>query len=381
MSDIHSKLPRTSTTIFTVMSALAAAHHAVNLSQGFPDYPVHPRLKTLVAEAIQADHNQYAPMAGVPALRQQIALKIARSYAWTPDPDAEITVTTGASQAICSAITMLIRPGDEVIVLEPAYDSYIPSILVNGGIPVVYEMRGPEFRVDWEAVEALVTPRTRLLVINNPHNPTGTTMGAEDLAAVERIITRHELLLLSDEVYEHLVYDGARHHSVLSSPALRARSMTAFSFGKTFHATGWKVGYLVAPPALTAEFRKVHQFTVFSVNTPVQHALAIFLQDPGHWQSLPAFFQQKRDLLQTGMQRTSFKALPSRGTYFQLYDYSAVSELPDLEFARWLTTTHGVATIPLSPFYSSGLDQRLVRICFAKRSETLEAALGRLSAI
>jgi methionine aminotransferase len=381
MKSIASKLTGTTTTIFTVMSALAAEHGAINLSQGFPDYPVDPILKNLVNEAILADHNQYAPMAGVPALRQRIAGKIAQTCGRTTDPDLEVTITTGASQAIASAITALISQGDEVIVLEPAYDSYIPSVKVNGGIVRSYEMRGPDFRVDWDAVEAMVGNKTKLLIINNPHNPTGTCFTSHDLDQIEKIVLRHGLILLSDEVYEHLVYDGQLHHSILSRPALADQSMVAFSFGKTFHATGWKVGYLIASPDLTREFRKIHQFTVFSVNTPVQHALARYMENPESWQNLPAFFQAKRDLLQAGMANTAFKPLPSEGTYFQLYDYQAISDLKDTEFAVWLTKTHGVATIPLSPFYQSGLDQKLVRICFAKKPETIIAATERLSAM
>jgi methionine transaminase len=378
MKPTSSKLKGTTTTIFTIMSSLATEHKAINLSQGFPDYPVDPILKALVNEAIQNDHNQYAPMAGVPALRHCIASKINQLYGATLHPDTEITITTGASQAISSAITALISPGDEVVVIEPAYDSYIPSVLVNGGIVRSYEMTAPEFKVDWQEVASLINDHTRMLIINNPHNPSGTRFSKEDIDQIEQLVCKHDILLLSDEVYEHLVYDGKEHHSILSRPALKDRAMVAFSFGKTFHATGWKVGYLVAPPELTQEFRKVHQFTVFSVNTPVQHALAAYMQKHEPWTSLPTFFQEKRDLLNLEMGNTPFAALPSAGTYFQLYDYSAISDLRDTDFAIWLTKAHGVATIPLSPFYQSGRDQKLVRICFAKKEETILAATDRL---
>ncbi len=373
-----SKLKGTTTTIFTIMSSLATEHKAINLSQGFPDYPVDPILKALVNDAIQNDHNQYAPMAGVPALRNCIAHKINQIYGATIHPDTEITITTGASQAISSAITALISQGDEVVVIEPAYDSYIPSVLVNGGIVRSYEMTAPEFKVDWQEVASLMNDKTRMLIINNPHNPSGTRFTKEDIDQIEQLVCEHDILLLSDEVYEHLVYDGEEHHSILSRPALKDRALVAFSFGKTFHATGWKVGYLVAQPELTQEFRKVHQFTVFSVNTPVQHALAAYMQKHEPWTSLPTFFQEKRDLLNREMENTPFTALPSAGTYFQLYDYSAISDLRDTDFAIWLTKEHGVATIPLSPFYQSGRDQKLVRICFAKKEETILAATDRL---
>jgi len=378
MSAIPSKLPKVSTSIFSVMSKLAMDHGAVNLSQGFPDYPADQQLKDLACKYIQADYNQYAPMPGVPTLLEQIAEKTHRSYGWKPDPAQEITVATGASQAICSAIGMIISPGDEAIVIEPAYDSYVPAIYMNGGRARVYEMTAPTFRVDWNKLESLVNPRTKLLIINNPHNPTGTIFREEDLLAIQRICEDHDLYLLSDEVYEHLVYEGATHESILKYPRLRSRGMAVFSFGKSLHATGWKTGYLIAPPELTAEFRKVHQFTVFCVNTPVQHAIAEYMTRKEDWSDLSRFFEAKRHLLLEGLKGTPLRALPSEGTYFQLYDYSKVSSLPEEEFARWLTIEHGVATIPLSPFYSSGLDQQLVRICFAKKEETLQTGIQRL---
>jgi len=378
MKELESKLPKVSTSIFSVMSKLALEYSAINLSQGFPDYPADQKLKDLVCKYIQADYNQYAPMPGVPSLLEQISLKIENSYGWKPNPLTEVTVTTGASQAICSAIGMIISHGDEAIVIEPAYDSYVPAIYMNGGKAVVYEMSAPDFKVDWMKLEALITPRTKLLIINNPHNPTGTIFTRDDMNAVERICEQHDLLLLSDEVYEHLVFGGASHESILKYPQLRKRGMAVFSFGKSLHATGWKTGYLIAPPELTAEFRKVHQFTVFCVNTPAQHAIAEYLSEQKDWSMLGLFFERKRELLLAGLESTPLKPLKCEGTYFQLYDYSAVSDLKEEEFAVWLTKNYGVATIPLAPFYRTGLDQKLVRICFAKKDETLYEGIRRL---
>lgn len=374
----ESKLPRTATTIFTIMSALAQEYQAVNLSQGFPDYPADPVLKDLVCRFIREDFNQYAPMAGVPALLSQISKKIEHSYGWAPDPTKEITIATGASQAICSAISMMIRPGDEAIIIEPAYDSYAPAVIMNGGVAKVFEMRAPDFKVDWQAVRKLINNKSKLLIINNPHNPTGSIFDENDLDEVEKIVQETGVYLLSDEVYEHLVFDGSRHQSILTRPGLKERGMAVFSFGKSLHATGWKIGYLLANPFLSAEFRKIHQFTVFSVNTPAQHAIAAYLEGKIDWSNLSGFFQQKRDLLHSGLQKSRFIPLKSAGTYFQLYDYSSISDLPDHEFAKWLTKEHGVATIPLSPFYTTGLDQKLIRICFAKKDETILSALERL---
>ena len=381
MKTLTSKMPKVATSIFSVMSKLALESHAINLSQGFPDYEADQKLKDLYCQYIQADYNQYAPMPGVPALLEQISQKILNSYSWAPDPLSEITVTTGASQAICSAIGMIIGPGDEAIVIEPAYDSYIPAIRMNSGIPLVYEMKAPEFKVDWQAVDQLVTPMTKLLIINNPHNPTGSVFNEDDLKAIEQICEKHDLWLLSDEVYEHLVYAPHQHHSILKYPALRARGMAVFSFGKSLHATGWKLGYIIAPESLTSEFRKVHQFTVFCVNSPAQYAVADYLKTKKDWSDLGQFFESKKLFLEAGLSDGPLHPLPCRGTYFQLYDYSDFSDLDDMSFAKWLTTKYGVATIPLSPFYSSGLDQKLLRICFAKKEETLERAIHRLEAI
>ncbi|MDP5239427.1 methionine aminotransferase [Uliginosibacterium sp. 31-16] len=376
---IHSKLPSVGTTIFTVMSALAAEHGAINLSQGFPDYPCDPALLDALATAAKAGHNQYAPMAGLPALRQAIAAKLALQHHISVDPDTEITVTAGATQALFTAIATVLHAGDEAILLDPSYDSYAPSILAQGAKPVHIALAAPDFSVDWNAVEAAVTPRTKLILVNNPNNPATSVFSKADLDALAAIAERHKLIVLADEVYEHLVYDGLQHQSVLAHPALRTRSFAVYSFGKTFHATGWKVGYCVAPPSLTAEFRKIHQFLVFAVNTPAQHALAAHLAEPASWQGLPAFFQTRRALLAAGLSAAGFKLLPSQGTYFQLADYSAIRpDLDDITFARWLTTEHGVASIPVSAFYQKAPDQKIVRFCFAKQEQTLQAAIARL---
>lgn len=374
---IDSRLPRVGTTIFTVMSALAAERGAVNLGQGFPDFDCDPRLVDAVADAMRAGLNQYPPMAGVPGLRQAVAGKIARLYGGAYDPDTEITITAGATQAILTAVLAVVRPGDEVIVIEPAYDSYVPNIELAGGVPVCVPLTD-DYRVPWERVDAVVTARTRAIIVNSPHNPTATTLSDHDLRALERLAVERDLFVISDEVYEHMAYDGAPHRSACSRPALAARAFVVSSFGKTFHTTGWKVGYCAAPAPLTAEFRKVHQFNVFTVNTPMQHGLAAYMTDPAPYLQLPAFYQRKRDLFREGLAGTRFRLLPCEGTYFQLTDYSAISDLPEAEFAKWLTTEIGVAAIPLSAFYVSPVERRMVRFCFAKRDETLREALERL---
>ena len=377
---LQSKLPNVGTTIFTVMSALANEHNAINLSQGFPDFPSSQRLIDLVTRAMQKGFNQYAPMAGVPALREAIARKISDMYSISVHPD-EITVTSGATQALFTAISAFVRPGDEVVILEPAYDSYRPAVEVNGGLPVIYEMQAPDYEIDWSAVQQLFSDRTRMIIINTPHNPTGTILRNEDLQALERIVAGTEILVLSDEVYEHLIYDGEEHQSVLRFPNLRERSLVVYSFGKTFHNTGWKMGYCVAPQDLMAEFRKVHQFNVFSVNTPMQYALAEFLKTPEEYLGLNDFYQQKRDFLAQVMDGSPLKPFPSKGTYFQLFDYKNISVEPDKEFAKRLTTEFGVAAIPISVFYSSGRDEHVIRLCFAKKEETLREAGKLLSKI
>ncbi len=371
---IHSKLPDLGTTIFTVMSSLANRHGAINLSQGFPNYSSPRALIDLVTEHMVAGHNQYAPMPGLPLLRERIADKAAALYGLRPDPETEVTVTAGAAQAIFTAIAAFIHAGDEVIVIEPAYDLYVPAIRLNGAIPVAYELRAPYYRIDWDELRSLLTPRTRMLIINTPHNPSGTCLGREDLAALETILDGTDVLVLSDEVYEHLVFDGRDHQSVLRFPALWERSIVTYSFGKTFHNTGWKIGYALAPEILMAEFRKVHQYNVFSVNTPMQHALADYLADPAVYRELPVFYQGKRDFFLETMAGSSLRPLTCEGTYFHLFDYSAVSDLTDTEFCRWLTTEIGVAAIPVSVFYQSGRDDSVVRFCFAKTEDVLEQA-------
>ncbi len=376
-----SKLPRVGTTIFTVMSALAAKHGAVNLGQGFPDFDCDVRLQRYCAEAIAAGHNQYAPMAGVPALRHAIAAKVARLYGRAYDAETEITITAGATQALMTAVLALVRAGDEVIVLEPVYDSYVPSIELAGARPVFVPLDAAHgYAPDWERVRAAITPRTRALMINFPHNPTGRILRAEDLRALEAIVASAGLFVISDEVYEHIVFDGQPHRSVATSPLLAERSVVISSFGKTFHTTGWKIGYACAPRALSAELRKVHQFMVFAVNTPAQHALARYLEDPAPYDTLAAFYQAKRDLFAAGLARTRFRLLPCEGTYFVLADYSAISDRPEAEFAQKMIVDYGVAVIPVSVFYERPFEARVVRFCFAKKDETLHAALDRLQA-
>ncbi|MBV6655836.1 MAG: aminotransferase class I/II-fold pyridoxal phosphate-dependent enzyme [Mameliella sp.] len=371
---IHSKLPNVGTTIFSVMSALANEHGAINLSQGFPNFSSPQELTDLVCHYLQQGYNQYAPMPGLMELREAIAQKAKQTYGVSINPDTEITVTAGATQALYCSIAAFVRPGDEVILLEPCYDSYRPAIEANGGTPVIYELKAPDYKVDWGQFEQLLSPSTRMIIINTPHNPTGTILESEDLLALQRITSGTDILVLSDEVYEHLIYDGAAHQSVIRYPELRSRSLATFSFGKTFHNTGWKVGYCIAPPKLTKEFRKVHQFNVFSVHRPTQHALADYLQDASTYESLPSFFAEKRDLLLELMNASRFKPLLCKGTYFCNFDYSAISDEPDRDFARRLTTEYGVAAIPVSAFYSSGRDDRVIRLCFAKTAETLRSA-------
>ena len=375
---LSSKLPNVGTTIFTRMSRLAAKHDAINLSQGFPDFEVDQRLKDRINHYVQAGHNQYAPMTGLAELRAAIADKKRILYGYRPDADTEITITNGATEAIFSALTALIRPGDEVIVFEPAYDCYVPTIELNGGVSVPVRPRSPDYRIDWDRVRDLVGPKTRMIMINSPHNPTGTVLDAADLEALQSITRDTDILVLSDEVYQHLIFDGRRHESVLRYPELYARSVVTMSFGKTFHATGWRIGYAIAPPQITTEIRKVHQFNTFSINRPLQHALADYLAEPTHYQNLPDFYQRKRDLFRAAMADTPFELLPCAGTYFALATYAQMSDLGDQEFARRLTRERGVATIPISSFYSDGTDEQIVRFCFAKTDEVLLAAADRL---
>lgn len=376
-----SKLPQVGTTIFTQMSALAAEHAAINLSQGFPDFPIDDALIERVAYFMRKGHNQYAPMAGVAPLREAIAAKITGMWGYTPDAAQEITITSGATEGLYAVIAALIRPGDEALVLDPAYDSYAPAVALQGGKPVHIALQYPNFRPDWEAIGNSISPRTRLIITNTPHNPTGSTWAEEDLLQLEELAIRHNLLVLSDEVYEHLIYDGRQHQSVLLRPKLRERSAAVFSFGKTFHATGWKAGYVVAPPALSAEIRKVHQYLTFSTHTPTQLALADYLQISENYEQLPQFYQQKRDLFLELLKGSRLKPLPCEGTYFQLLDYSAISTRPDVEMAHWLTVEKGVAAIPISVFYVDKQDNNLLRFCFAKQEETLRKAAELLCKI
>jgi len=376
---IDSKLPRVGTTIFTVMSRLAEEHRAVNLGQGFPDFEPPEALKAALARHVAAGKNQYAPMAGVPALRAGIAAELARFYGRSVDPERELTITSGATEAIFDVIAAVVRPGDEVVVLDPAYDSYEPSVLLQGGRCVHVPLLPPRFAVDWQRVADAVGPRTRLVIVNFPHNPSGAVLEPHDLDALAALLRGTDALLLSDEVYEHIVFDGRAHQSVLRHDELYARSFVVSSFGKCYHATGWKIGWITAPPALTAEVRKVHQFVTFATSTAAQHALADVLHElPAHLAELGPFYQQKRDRFRELVAGVPFELLPVSGAYFQLADYSALSDEDDVSFARRLTTEVGVAAIPLSPFYAEPPAQRLVRFCFCKKPETLELAAERL---
>ena len=378
---ITSRLPNVGTTIFTVMSALATQKGAVNLGQGFPDFACDPRIVDAVSNAMRDGHNQYPPMAGAAPLRRAISEKIGRLYGRQYDAEREITVTAGATQAILTAILCCVHPGDEVVVIEPMYDCYVPAIELAGGKPVFVSLEAPDYALPFDKIAAAITPKTRLLIINSPHNPTGRVWRAEDLKKLDEILRGTDVLVLSDEVYEHMVFDGAPHESVCRYPDLAARSFVVSSFGKTFHVTGWKVGYVAAPAALTAEFRKVHQFNVFTVNTPMQAGIAEYLKDPAPYLELPAFYQQKRDFFREGLANSRFKLLPCDGTYFQCVDYSAISDLPEAEFSQWLTSEIGVAAIPVSAFYHESHESGVVRFCFAKKEETLRTALERLASL
>ena len=375
---LESRLPRVGTTIFTVMSKLAADLGAINLSQGFPDFDCDPALVDAVAKHMREGRNQYAPMQGVPALRQAIAAKYRLFHERRYDPDADVTVTSGGTEAIFDAVTCVAGPGDEVIVLEPCYDCYVPAIELSGATPVVVALKLPDYSVDWSALEAAVTPRTRVIVINTPHNPTGATMTRDDSERLKALVRGTDILIVSDEVYEHIIFDGAQHQSMARHQELAERSFIVGSFGKTYHVTGWKVGYVVAPSALSAELRKVHQFVTFSTNTPVQHALAEMMADPASLRALGPFYQAKRDLFLRLMEGSRFRPLPCRGSYFQLMDYSAITDESDADFAVRLTREFGVASIPTSPFLYESSAPRVLRFCFAKKEETLRAAAERL---
>ncbi|MDB4919229.1 methionine aminotransferase [Mucilaginibacter sp.] len=378
MTPIISKLPQTGTTIFTLMSALANEVGAINLSQGFPDFNTSPELIQLVNTAMTDGHNQYAPMPGVMALREQIAQKTEKLYGAIYNPDTEITITAGGTQAIFTAITSVINPNDEVIIFEPAFDCYAPAIKLMGGIVKSLELAPPDYRIPWDMVRRLINNKTRMIILNTPHNPTATILQKEDIDELSAIVKNQDILILSDEVYEHLIYDGETHHSMARYPELRCRSFIVASFGKPFHATGWKVGYCMAPAFLMQEFRKVHQFLVFSVNAPIQYAIAEYLKDENTYLSLPDFFQQKRDHFRKGLEQTRFQLLPCYGSYFQSVTFNNITDQKDSDFALYITKEIGVASIPTSVFYTQGTDHHVLRFCFAKRQETLDKAVDRL---
>lgn len=378
---LSSKLPQVGTTIFTVMSSLATELGAVNLGQGFPDFPMSQELVSLVDKAMRDGYNQYAHMNGVAQLREVLAAKIAALYGTVVSPDTQITITPGGTYAIYTALTTILRPGDEVIVFEPAYDSYIPNIEINGAIPIRIGLRFPDYRIDWELVRQKITRKTRMIMLNTPHNPTGAVLRPEDIRQLRSIVDGTEIFVHSDEVYEHLIFDGLQHCSMLRYPDLLERSFVSFSFGKIYHCTGWKLGYSVSSPALMKEFRKVHQFNCFSCHTPSQVALATYLKDKDSYLSLGAFIQKKRDHFAGLMEATKFTPLPSYGSYFQLYRYDRISDEPDKDFAIRITKEYGVASIPVSAFYQEGKDDRVIRFCFAKKEETLERAAERLMKI
>jgi len=378
MTPIISKLPQVGTTIFTVMSALATEVGAINLSQGFPDFDTSPELIKLVNNAMKKGHNQYAPMPGVMALREQIAKKTEKLYGAVYNPDTEITITAGGTQAIFTAITAVINPNDEVIIFEPAFDCYAPAIKLAGGIVKSLELSPPDYRIPWDMVKRLINSKTRMIILNTPHNPTATILHKKDIDELSALVKNQDILILSDEVYEHLIFDGEMHHGMARYPELQQRSFIVASFGKPFHATGWKVGYCMAPAFLMQEFRKVHQFLVFSVNAPLQYAIAEYLKDENTYLSLPDFFQQKRDYFRKALEPTKFKLLPCSGSYFQSVTYNNITDEKDSDFALRLTKEIGVAAIPTSVFYTQGTDHHVLRFCFAKRQETLDKAVDRL---
>ena len=375
---IKSKLPEVADTIFTFMSSLAQKHNAINLGQGFPDYPMNGKLVDLVAHHMHEGHNQYVHMNGLPALREVLAEKIKTLYNTEINGDLDITVTPGGTYAIYTALTTVLRPGDEVIVFEPAYDSYIPNIEINGAVPILIELSYPDYKIDWDLVKQKITPRTRMIMLNSPHNPTGSVLTRDDIKSLEDLVKGTDIFILSDEVYEHLIFDNIQHESILKYPDLLSRSFVCFSFGKVFHCTGWKLGYCVAPAELMKEFRKVHQFNCFTCNTPMQFALADFLQDASSYNRLGTFMQQKRDYFLELMKGTNFQPIPSHGSYFQLYSYSDISDESEKDMAIRLTKDRGVATIPVSAFYKSAKDNKVLRFCFAKKEDTLEKAVERL---
>ncbi len=375
---ISSKLPQVGTTIFTVMSALSTEYSAVNLGQGFPDYPMSEELISLVNDVMRKGFNQYVPMQGYMPLREALAEKIQSLYSTVIDPDSQITITPGGTYAIYTALTTVLRPGDEVIIFEPAYDSYIPNVEINGAIPVLIDLQFPEYKIDWEEVRRKITPRTKMIMLNSPHNPTGAVLGEEDIRQLRAITSNTQIFITSDEVYEHIIFDNIPHQSILRYPDLLERSFVCFSFGKVFHCTGWKLGYCVSPPDLMKEFRKVHQFNCFCCHTPSQVALADFIRDRNSYLPLGSFLQEKRDYFQKLMSQTRFEPLPSHGSYFQCYKYGQISEESDKDFCIRITRERAVATIPVSVFYKAATDNHVIRFCFSKRNETLETAVERL---
>lgn len=378
---MKSKLPQTETSIFAVMSGLATKHNAINLSQGFPDFKVSQELIDLISQQMNAGKNQYAPMPGVIDLRISIAEKINNLYQLKVNPDTEITVTAGATQALFTAITAFIGQGDEAIIFDPAYDSYAPAVKLNGGIPKYISLKKPDFKIDWNKVKDLISDKTKMIIINTPNNPGGFVFEHSDMLLMEEITRDTEIIVLSDEVYEHIIFDDLEHQSALKFPELFQRTIAVYSFGKTFHATGWKMGYAVAPEKLMIEFRKVHQFNVFSVNTPIQYALAAYLKDEQNYLNLPKFYQEKRDYFVNRLPNSRFKVIPSYGTYFQLLDYSAISDKPEFEFAEWMTVEKGLASIPVSSFYHDKINQQILRFAFPKETETLDRAIAILNEI
>jgi len=381
LPDLGSKLPDLGVTIFSNMTKLAIEHDAINLSQGFPDFDVAPDLIELVGKYMRAGHNQYAPMQGVQTLRDQIAAKVLALYGADYDPVTEITVTSGATEALFAAISAVVRNGDEVIVLEPAFDSYVPAIRLNGGVPVFVALKFPEYRIDWNALEDAITDKTRLIILNSPHNPSGSILTSEDITSLIQILQKNDIWIVSDEVYEHIIFDGCVHESMARYPQLAQRSFVISSFGKTYHTTGWKIGYCLAPAPLTEELQKVHQYLTFASNTPIQCAYADFMENKTAYPNLAEFYQQKRDRFLALLKPSRFKALPCHGTYFQMLDYSQISDDPDVAFAKRLTVTHGVAAIPPSVFYHRNDDHRVLRFCFAKKDKTLQKAAEKLCRI
>ena len=377
---IKSKLPKVGTTIFSVMSSLATQHKAINLSQGFPDFDASEELIRLVNDYMKKGMNQYAPMQGILPLRERLAEKTQDLYGITYSPDTEITITSGGTEAIYTAITAIIREGDEVIVFEPAYDCYVPAIELAGGVPVYISLKSPDFTIDWNEIKKVISHKTKMIMINTPHNPTGTVMTAGDMKALEKIVEGTEICIISDEVYEHIIFDKLRHESVLRYPVLAERSFVVLSFGKTYHTTGWKIGYCFAPANLMAEFRKIHQFVVFSANTPLQYALADFIKNKNYF-SLPDYYQEKRDYFLKLIKGSRFKYTPASGSYFQCLDYTSITNEKDTDFAIRLTKEFKIASIPISVFYHEGIDNKVLRFCFAKKNETLEMAAEKICSV